>query len=166
MTALFENVQALGLLIQALGAVLIALLCLMLNRVERYSARRIRTAVNEPMALHNVTIRVQLSIGISTYSDDGTTADVLMQHADVALYQAKASDRNGHRLSAETPLQVGYSASGRSRTRSPAHGVRRPEADRDGTPSRNRGSGLPRRRAVRSGRFDGNQSIHRCRFDR
>jgi diguanylate cyclase (GGDEF)-like protein len=38
MIALFENVQVLALLIQAMGAALIGLLCLMLNRVVRHPA--------------------------------------------------------------------------------------------------------------------------------
>src|ERR1700722_254409 len=38
MTNLFENVQVLALLIQAMGAALIGLLCLMLNRVVRHPA--------------------------------------------------------------------------------------------------------------------------------
>jgi diguanylate cyclase (GGDEF)-like protein len=38
MTEAFENVQVLGLLIQAMGAALIGILCLMLNRVVRHPA--------------------------------------------------------------------------------------------------------------------------------
>jgi len=36
-------------------------------------------------------IPVGISIGMACYPDDGTTADILIQHADVAMYHAKES---------------------------------------------------------------------------
>ncbi|MFD2980430.1 diguanylate cyclase domain-containing protein, partial [Klebsiella pneumoniae] len=34
------------------------------------------------------------SIGISIFPDDGTTAEELLKHADLALYQSKGNGRN------------------------------------------------------------------------
>ncbi|NJM58088.1 MAG: diguanylate cyclase, partial [Synechococcales cyanobacterium RU_4_20] len=36
------------------------------------------------------------SIGMAMYPEDGTTAELLLKHADSALYQAKAEGRNGY----------------------------------------------------------------------
>ncbi|HEV8690344.1 MAG TPA: EAL domain-containing protein [Ideonella sp.] len=38
------------------------------------------------------------SIGISVYPNDGDSADVLLRHADIAMYEVKASGKNGGRL--------------------------------------------------------------------
>jgi diguanylate cyclase (GGDEF)-like protein/PAS domain S-box-containing protein len=41
------------------------------------------------------------SIGISVYPNDGDSADVLLRHADIAMYEVKASGKNGGRLFTE-----------------------------------------------------------------
>jgi len=41
---------------------------------------------------------VYASIGIGLYPEHGTDAESLMRHADIALYNAKARGRNGHRF--------------------------------------------------------------------
>lgn len=43
--------------------------------------------------LQNNTVLIGTSIGISLYPDHGTTAEMLMDHADAALYQAKDAGR-------------------------------------------------------------------------
>jgi len=42
-------------------------------------------------------IRVGASVGIAVYPDDGAAADALLQHADAALYQAKAAGKGTFR---------------------------------------------------------------------
>jgi diguanylate cyclase (GGDEF)-like protein len=59
-------------------------------------ASRIRSSVNEPLVLDAVSVAVQISVGIAAYPDDAATAQLLLQHADVALYQAKAGGRNNY----------------------------------------------------------------------
>jgi diguanylate cyclase (GGDEF)-like protein len=52
-------------------------------------AERIRVALQEPFLLPVLNPRMTVSIGIVTYPVHGETVEVLMQHADVALNQAK-----------------------------------------------------------------------------
>jgi diguanylate cyclase (GGDEF)-like protein len=52
-------------------------------------AERIRTALTQPFALHDVALDLEASIGIALYPAHATDADALMQRADVAMYHAK-----------------------------------------------------------------------------
>jgi diguanylate cyclase (GGDEF)-like protein len=61
------------------------------------AARRIRKAVEEPLVLQNLVVRVEPSIGIAVYPEHGDDVDLLIQHADVAMYVAKAAN-SGHEL--------------------------------------------------------------------
>ena len=51
-------------------------------------------AVAEPIEDTGVVYEVSASVGVSLYPDDGPVADALLQRADKALYQAKASGKN------------------------------------------------------------------------
>ena len=55
----------------------------------REVAARLRTALAEPIQLDDVTFTVETSIGIAFYPEDAPGAELLMQHADVAMYLAK-----------------------------------------------------------------------------
>ncbi len=57
-------------------------------------ARKILECFAEPLHCENREIRVGISIGIATYPRAGTNVDVLMRHADTALYRAKELGRN------------------------------------------------------------------------
>jgi len=52
-------------------------------------ARAILAAFAEPFSVADRVVRITSSIGISLFPKDGQTADDLLRHADVALYQAK-----------------------------------------------------------------------------
>jgi diguanylate cyclase (GGDEF)-like protein len=54
-------------------------------------ASRIRAALESPLEVEGLALMVDASIGVATYPEHGTDADTLMQHADVAMYHAKAS---------------------------------------------------------------------------
>jgi diguanylate cyclase (GGDEF)-like protein len=52
-------------------------------------AERIRAALIEPFMVDGISLAVQASIGIARYPEHGRDVHELMQHADVAMYQAK-----------------------------------------------------------------------------
>jgi diguanylate cyclase (GGDEF)-like protein len=45
--------------------------------------------LDRPVALDGITIDLDASVGVAIGPDDGDTFDLLLQHADVAMYQAK-----------------------------------------------------------------------------
>jgi len=57
-------------------------------------AQKILDRITEPMMLQGHEVFVTTSIGISTYPEDGISADELLKRADVAMYQAKERGRN------------------------------------------------------------------------
>lgn len=61
-------------------------------------AQRILTAVAVPFEAQGVATDVTVSIGIAVYPTDGDTAEILLQRADQAMYQAKSSGRNTYAL--------------------------------------------------------------------
>jgi diguanylate cyclase (GGDEF)-like protein/PAS domain S-box-containing protein len=56
-------------------------------------AQAVVTALAEPARIGNQEVRLGASIGIAVHPEDGTTADALLQHADVAALQAKRDGR-------------------------------------------------------------------------
>ena len=57
-------------------------------------ADRVARAFALPFALNGQNIRVTASVGIAVAPDNGVTADELMRHADIALYEAKDRGRD------------------------------------------------------------------------
>jgi diguanylate cyclase (GGDEF)-like protein len=57
-------------------------------------ARRIVAEIPQPFFIEGHEIIVTTSIGISMYPADGYDGDILLKHADTAMYQAKNSGRN------------------------------------------------------------------------
>jgi diguanylate cyclase (GGDEF)-like protein len=54
-------------------------------------AFRLRSAIHRPFQVDDLTLDVEVSIGVSWAPDDGEDIDSLLQHADVAMYSAKHS---------------------------------------------------------------------------
>ncbi|NJR69466.1 MAG: diguanylate cyclase [Synechococcales cyanobacterium CRU_2_2] len=59
-------------------------------------AERILEALQPKFEVEGHQLHVTASIGMAMYPEDGTTAELLLKHADSALYQAKAEGRNGY----------------------------------------------------------------------
>lgn len=61
----------------------------------QYVAERIRSAVEKSqMKAYDTVVRVTISIGVTTFPEDGQTVADLLENADQALYRAKKSGRN------------------------------------------------------------------------
>ena len=60
----------------------------------RQVARRIIDAMQEPVRIADVEVHTSPSIGIAFYPDDATTIEILLAHADAAMYCAKQRGRN------------------------------------------------------------------------
>ncbi len=61
-------------------------------------AEKIRDVLNKTYLLKELEVHSTASIGISLFIDRADTADSLLKHADIALYQAKESGRNAVRF--------------------------------------------------------------------
>jgi diguanylate cyclase (GGDEF)-like protein/PAS domain S-box-containing protein len=57
-------------------------------------AKDIVNELNQPFILHGEELTLSVSVGISFNPDDADGADVLMTHADAAMYRAKQQGRN------------------------------------------------------------------------
>lgn len=62
------------------------------------SVRHIVQALRPPVMLGTRETRVACSIGISLYPEDGHNPEVLLKHADMAMYQAKQAGRDCHQF--------------------------------------------------------------------
>ncbi|MBB5460851.1 bifunctional diguanylate cyclase/phosphodiesterase [Paraburkholderia sp. Cpub6] len=56
---------------------------------------RVTQALDKPVQIDDMQLRVRMSIGVSCYPQDGTDCDTLLKHADLAMYRVKAGGRNG-----------------------------------------------------------------------
>ena len=64
-----------------------------MNYINKVS-EKILKCFNEPFGLNNQGCFVTTSIGVAIYPTDGECADVLIKNADIAMYKAKAKDKN------------------------------------------------------------------------
>ena len=58
-------------------------------------ARKVLDAFLRPVTADGRELHVSTSIGVSIYPEHGNDADLLLKHADVAMYRAKDQGRNG-----------------------------------------------------------------------
>jgi diguanylate cyclase (GGDEF)-like protein/PAS domain S-box-containing protein len=59
---------------------------------------KIFQAFERPFTVERRQLFVSPSIGIATYPRDGTTPELLLKHADIAMYRAKAAGKNTYRF--------------------------------------------------------------------
>ncbi|MGI2170963.1 two-component system response regulator [Shewanella sp. MF05960] len=83
-----------------LGGDEFTLLLCQLDQLENVAniAQRILDSLSKPFFIQGQQTFISASIGISFYPDDGATGDVLLQHADTAMYQVKNSGKNSYQL--------------------------------------------------------------------
>ena len=59
-------------------------------------AAKILDNLRDPFEIDNQPIHISASIGIAIFPGDGDTIDELLRHADIAMYQVKALDKDGY----------------------------------------------------------------------
>jgi diguanylate cyclase (GGDEF)-like protein/PAS domain S-box-containing protein len=59
--------------------------------------QRIRGALDVPIELDGIAVRIEASIGIASYPCDGVTAEDILRSADIAMYAAKEA-RSGYAI--------------------------------------------------------------------
>jgi diguanylate cyclase (GGDEF)-like protein len=59
---------------------------------------KVLKGLSQPFAVERHALSISCSIGVSVYPKDGRTLTELMTNADVAMYHAKKSGRNGYRF--------------------------------------------------------------------
>lgn len=60
------------------------------------AAKRVAESMRGPIQLEDETFCVTVSIGVSVYPEDGTDLATLLRNADIALYQTKATGKDGY----------------------------------------------------------------------
>jgi len=72
-------------------------------------AQRTIDILNEPILVGRLQCSIGASIGISVYPDDCRDANSMLQHADIAMYEAKKKGRNRYEIfaSGESPSDSG-----------------------------------------------------------
>jgi diguanylate cyclase len=63
--------------------------------------RRVIQAIEPPMRLLGIDVHITPSVGVTLYPGDGASADMLLAHADAAMYSAKERGRNNVQCYAE-----------------------------------------------------------------
>jgi len=56
-------------------------------------AGKLMADLNEPIVMEGVSLRPRASIGVAIYPEDGETAEILCERADISMYGQKRSDR-------------------------------------------------------------------------
>jgi len=59
---------------------------------------RIANVLSEPYELDSLKLQITSSIGAAFYPEDGLNAEILLKHADTAMYKAKENGRNTYQL--------------------------------------------------------------------
>jgi len=62
------------------------------------AAEKLIGAMVEPFLIGDDRLHITLSIGISLYPDDGDDVETVLRNADIAMYHAKKSGRNKHKV--------------------------------------------------------------------
>jgi diguanylate cyclase (GGDEF)-like protein len=63
------------------------------------AAERVLSLFHRPFSLHEQSVNITTSIGISMYPEDGEDVDTLIRKADNAMYKAKSQGKDSHLFS-------------------------------------------------------------------
>ncbi|NGQ96409.1 EAL domain-containing protein [Brevibacillus sp. SYP-B805] len=74
------------------------------------TAEKILGVFAQPFELNDLLLHVTTSIGIALYPQDGTDAESLMRHADMAMYRAKEQGKNRYQRFADVADAPGASS--------------------------------------------------------
>lgn len=66
--------------------------------LDTRNLQRIQAAIAAPMTIEGHTFFPTCSLGVAAYPDDGRDAEVLVKHADIAMYRAKQSGRDNYQF--------------------------------------------------------------------
>lgn len=66
--------------------------------LDTRNLQRIQAAIAAPMTIEGHTFFPTCSIGVAAYPDDGRDAEILVKHADIAMYRAKQSGRDNYQF--------------------------------------------------------------------
>ena len=83
-------------------------------------AEKIHAVLSRPHTIAQHDLRVNVSIGISVFPDDGQDAETLIECADTAMYHAKESGRNNHRVFKPGMKRAGKAANSQGPARHPS----------------------------------------------
>lgn len=61
-------------------------------------AKKLINAIQQPIRIRHLDLKITVSIGISLFPDHGTDFNQLIKNADLALYMAKEAGRNAYRV--------------------------------------------------------------------
>jgi|GEM_PF-1161470 len=80
---------------------------IILTDIEKFSnitkiVSRMAATLSMPCIIGEVELRITSSIGITLYPDNGHTPEILIKHAELAMYHAKESGRNNYQFFTES----------------------------------------------------------------
>lgn len=74
------------------------------NEIES-AARRLCAAIGRATFLGEQMVHVGASVGIAVFPEDSKDAEVLMKHADTAMYEAKAKGKNAYQFFTQSMME-------------------------------------------------------------
>ncbi len=69
------------------------------------TARRLCTAISKAFFLGKQMVHIGASIGIAVFPEDSKDAEILMKHADTAMYEAKAKGKNAFQFFTQSMME-------------------------------------------------------------